>query len=110
MDTYTRPLTLEQRAFIVGEEGICPACDKEVEWSKIDTSFYVCEDCMATIVNGSEDDPRVVEENAHITGYMDGMGDILKSVLTEMVQKGDPSLSVVRAVIKQVEADNEVKL
>lgn len=110
MDTYTRPLTLEQRAYVVGEEGICPCCMKEVAWKDIDTTFYVCEDCMANVVNGDNTDPNINETNAHITGYMDGLGDVLKSVLTDMIDKGDPALSVVRAVIAQVEKDKQVKL
>ena len=108
MSTYTRALTVDQRAFIVGEEGICPGCGNEVEWKDVDPTFYVCEYCMANVVNNPE--PSAEETSAHIAGYMDGMADVLKSVLKEMVEKGDPSLSVIREVIKQVETDCEVKL
>lgn len=98
-------LTLEQRAFICGEEGICPSCEQQVDWKDIDHTFYVCKDCMAQINENPE-----VDLDSHIAGYMDGMGDLLKSVLTEMIEKGDPSMTVVRNVIRQVEQDKDVKL
>lgn len=101
---YPRTLTLEQRAQVCGEEGICPSCEREVEWANIDHTFYVCEDCMAEI-NSKDLDP-----DSHMAGYMDGMGDLLKSVLTEMVEKGDPSFSIIRKTIRDVESNKDVKL
>lgn len=108
MDTYTRPLTLDQRAFIVGEQGICASCEKQVEWSDIDPTWYVCGDCMNDILNPERATNE--ETDAHLAGYMDGLGDMLRSVLTEMVSKGDPALTVARNVIAQVESAQDVKL
>lgn len=43
-------LTLDQRAFVVGEEGVCPLCGVEVEWSDISTDWYVCFQCLHTLM------------------------------------------------------------
>lgn len=102
-----RALTLEQRAFIAGEQGICPTCEQEVDWKDLDPTFYVCEDCMAAIVNHEEDQGAA---DHHMIGYMDGLSDMLKSVLTDMVEKGDPAITVIRNVIRQVEVEKDVKL
>lgn len=39
-------LTLEQRAYVVGDQGICPVCEKEKDWSEINHSWFVCNECV----------------------------------------------------------------
>lgn len=53
--TRQSSLTVDQRAFVVGEEGICPECEEKVAWSDIDKNWYMCETCVNAIVNGVVD-------------------------------------------------------
>ena len=46
------PLTAEQRAFVVGEEGLCPECERELKWSAMNAVWYMCQKCVDEIVNG----------------------------------------------------------
>lgn len=101
-----KSLTLEQRAFVVGEQGICPACEKEVEWADIDTDWYVCKECINMIQRPQD----INEQDAHMMGYMDGMGDLLRSVLADMIDKGEIAINVARNVITEVESEKDVKL
>lgn len=51
-------LTAEQRAYVVGEEGICPECERELKWSNMNAVWYMCQKCVDQIVNGVELDVR----------------------------------------------------
>ena len=46
MDRDPRSLNIEQRAFIVGDEGVCPLCGREVDWGDIDSRWYCCVQCI----------------------------------------------------------------
>lgn len=51
----SRSLTIDQKAFIAGEEGVCPECEKKVAWSDLDKNWYMCASCVDDIVNGGAD-------------------------------------------------------
>lgn len=55
MQENKHTLNIEQRAFVVGEEGVCPICGREVEWDEVDPSWYVCVSCMVSF-NEHEDE------------------------------------------------------
>lgn len=101
-------LTREQRAFVCGDEGICPACQREVEWADVDTNLYICKTCLEEWM--SEPVASENTQDAYILGQMDAMGPLLKSVLTTMVEQGDPALTILRDTLKEVEAEKNVKL
>lgn len=50
-------LNIDQRAYIVGEQGICPECERNVDWSDIDPNWYLCNDCVCELLAGG---PAVV--------------------------------------------------
>lgn len=99
-------LTVEQRLFVLGEQGICPECEREVEWSQVDTEWGVCTTCMGKFMAAMHEN----KSDDHMAGYMDGMGELLKSVLTEMIRKGDPELAIIKKTIHDVEVEMDVKL
>jgi hypothetical protein len=46
-------LNIDQRAFVVGDQGICPECEEPVEWSDIDPNWYLCNDCVFDLLHTS---------------------------------------------------------
>ncbi len=50
--TTHESLTADQRAFIIGEEGICPECEAELKWMDMNTTWYMCNKCVNEIING----------------------------------------------------------
>lgn len=64
---YARPgLTVEQRAFIVGEEGICPECEAPVRWNDIDHEWFICEQCIHDIVRAGEADRARLNNDLYV--------------------------------------------
>lgn len=51
---YSEHLSLDQRAFIAGDEGICPECERTVQWADIDKQWYLCNDCVHMLLHLSE--------------------------------------------------------
>ena len=43
-------LNIDQRAVIVGDQGICPECEREIEWADIDSNWYLCNDCVEDLI------------------------------------------------------------
>lgn len=46
------PLNIDQRAYVVGAQGICPECEVEVEWTDVDPNWYVCKPCVDRLMHG----------------------------------------------------------
>ena len=93
-------LTTDQRAYIVGVDGQCPMCGRDVEFGEVDQQWFICNNCVEENLNMDK-----VDQDSYLMGEMDAMSAILKPILRELASKGE-----FEGLLERVKAEIEAEM